>query len=175
MKKYLSILLCAMILATILCAPYVLAENLEPPATPDAPAPATYTVNLTGLIVAILVAFFEFLLAWLLKAVIPPLKSWLAVHTTEKQRRLIWDAVCKLVEAAEQIIKGPGLGERRMAYVKAGLEERGYTVDTDMIEAAVKRMNDRAAWEISHALEIGTDVELDEDDEKAGDDNRALS
>ena len=168
MKKYLSILLCAMILATILCAPYVLAENLEPPATPDVPAPITYTVNLTGLIVAILVAFFEFLLAWLLKAVIPPLKAWLAVHTTEKQRRLIWDAVCRLVEAAEQVIKGPGLGERRMAYVKAGLQERGFTVDTDMIEAAVKRMNDRAASEISHALEITTEdtvEETEEDDE----------
>lgn len=160
MKKYIAILLCAMILAVILCAPYAAAEALEPSA-----APAAYTVNLTGLIVAILVAFFEFLLAWLLKAVIPPLKAWLAVHTTEKQRRLIWDAVCRLVEAAEQSIKGPGLGERRMAYVKAGLEERGYTVDTDMIEAAVMRMNTRAAYEISHALDITTEATLEDPEE----------
>ena len=46
-----------------------------------------------------------------------------------------------------------------MAYVQAGLQQRGFTVDTDLIEAAVKRMNERAkitAWDA---------FDMDEDEE----------
>lgn len=162
MKKFLSILLCAMLMLTILCAPYVLAEAMEPPASPAAPAPVTYTVNLTGLIIAILVAFFEFLMAWLMKAVIPPLKKWLDSHTTKNQQQLIWNVVKRLVEAAEQTITGSNRGKDKMRYVLAGLREHGFSVEPYVIEAAVKEMNDRALYEIAHELSIETAIPVDD-------------
>lgn len=164
MKKFLSILLCAMLMMTILCAPYVLAEAVEPPASPAAPVPVTYTVNLTGLIIAILVAFFEFLLAWLLKAVIPPAKRWLDSHTTKNQQQILWNVVKRLVEAAEQTITGLNQGEQKMAFVKAALNAHGYDVDTYLIEAAVKEMNDRAIGEIAHRLEVDEDEDPVDDE-----------
>lgn len=164
MKRYFAVLLCAMMLMTILCTPYALAEVLEPPASPEAPASPTFTVNLTGLVIAILVAFFEFLLAWLLKAVIPPAKRWLDSHTTKNQQQILWNVVTRLVEAAEQTITGLNQGEQKMAYVKAALNAHGYDVDTYLIEAAVKEMNDRVIGEIAHRLE------LDEEDEPVDDD-----
>ncbi len=162
MKKFLSILLCAMLMMTILCAPYVLAEATKPPASPAAPAPTTYTINLTGLIIAILVAFFEFLLAWLMKAVIPPLKKWLDSHTTKNQQQLVWNVVNRLVEAAEQTITGCKRGKDKMRYVLAGLREHGFSVEPYLIEAAVKEMNDRALYEIAHELNIETAIPFDD-------------
>ena len=165
MKKIFALLLSMMILLTIICVPYVLAEALEPPAAPSATAFQTVTINLTGLIVAILVAFFEFLLAWLMKAVIPPLKKWLDSHTTKNQQQLIWNVVTRLVEAAEQTITGINQGAQKMAYVKSMLQAHGYDVETYVIEAAVKEMNDRVLYEIAHELEIEHDVVDPLDDE----------
>lgn len=149
MKKIVSILLVVSLLVCgALCA-YALAEATEP-ATPAAPL-----VDLTAVILAVLALVFDFLLAWIAKVIIPPIKEWLAARTTEKERGLIWDAICKLVDAAEQIITGPGQGARRLAYVEAGLKQRGYTVDNDMIEAAVKRMKDRLGENFGTAFTIG--------------------
>ena len=46
--------------------------------------------------------------------------------------------------AAEQTIVGAGLGSEKMQYVVDRLKEKGIEVDIDMIEAAVKEMNDAA-------------------------------
>lgn len=170
MKKIFSLMLVLMFMLTVIFAAYAVAEALEPPASPAEPAAAAFTVNLTGLIVAILVAFFEFLLAWLLKAVIPPLKQWLDSHTTKNQQQLIWNVVKRLVEAAEQTITGLNKGEQKMAWVKSMLQAHGYSVDTYVIEAAVKEMNDRALVEIAHELDIdnsagNTVFDPDTDDE----------
>ena len=164
MKKLTAVLLAVMLLIYGVFTTYALAEVAE--AVPRA-APM---VNLTWVIVTIALAVLDFLLGWIAKVIVPPIKSWLETHTTEKQRGLLWDAVCKLVEAAEQIIRGPGLGERRMAYVKAGLEERGYTVDTDMIEAAVRQMKQNTRIVFADAFGVNRDngidpIPLDEDGE----------
>lgn len=164
MKKFLAILLLAMMLTVLFCTPYVLAEALESPASPAVPAPVTYTINLTGLIIAILVAFFEFLLAWLLKAVIPPAKRWLESHTTKNQQQILWNVVMRLVEAAEQTITGLNRGSDRMQYVQSRLKAHGYEVDTYLIEAAVKEMNDKMIGVLAHALELGGDDESADDD-----------
>ena len=165
MKKILAVLLSAMLVMTVFLTPYVIAEAVEPPASPGAPVPVAFTVNLTGLIIAILVAFFEFLLAWLLKAVIPPLKKWLNSHTTKNQQAILWNVITRLVEAAEQTITGINCGSEKMQFVKDALRRRGFEVDTYLIEAAVKEMNDRVIGEIAHELNIETEVEYDDSDD----------
>lgn len=103
-----------------------------------------FQINLTGVIVSLLVLLFNVLLAWIAKVVAPPLKEWLAAKTTTEQRGLMYTFVKELVAAAEQTIVGAGLGSEKMQYVIDGLKAKGITVDIDMIEAAVKEMNDAA-------------------------------
>lgn len=147
MKKLLIILLAGALLLCSAMFPAV-AEGAE------GGVKAGPVVDLTGLIIAVLLAVFEFLMARFAAKVIPAVKEWLNAHTTEKERGLLWNAVCELVDAAEQIIKGEAMGEQRMNYVQAGLRQRGLTVDVDMIEAAVKRMKDRTFATLAEGLEI---------------------
>ena len=158
MKKILVILLAVALLVGGVFCTYALAEAEE-----AAPRVAP-TVDLTGLVIAMLLAAFEFLMARFARVLIPPAKAWLEAHTTEKERGLLWNAVCELVDAAEQIIKGPAMGEKRKAYVEAGLAQRGLSIDTDMIEAAVKRMNERGMAVIGEAFEVQTDVTAEAED-----------
>ena len=150
MKKFFAILLIVALLVCGAFLTYALAEAAE---GTQKTAPL---VDLTGVVVAVAVAAFDFLLAWIARVIVPPIKQWLGTHTTEKQRGLLWDAIEKLVYAAEQTIKGPGKGEQRLEYVIAGLMERGFTVDKDMIEAAVKQMNDRMLATFVDAFEVET-------------------
>lgn len=62
---------------------------------------------------------------------------WIRSKTTTEQRGLMLSVATSLVFAAEQLL-GSGAGEKKLAYVIEGLEERGYTVDVDEIEAIVK-------------------------------------
>lgn len=168
MKKLVVLVL---VLALLLCGAFFCWALAEDAGAAGAASPVT--VDLTGLIIAVLLAAFEFLMARFAHKIIPPAKAWLEAHTTEKERGLLWNAVCELVDAAEQIIRGPAKGEQRMNYVQAGLRQRGLAVDTDMIEAAVKRMKDRAFATLAEGLEIRegnvettktteTEVELDD-------------
>ena len=156
MKKILAVLLAVTLILSGAFFAYALAETAE-----DAPRAAPM-VDLTGVIIAVLALVFDFLLAWIARVIIPPITGWLDENTTEKQKGLIWDAITKMVDAAEQIIIGPGQGARKMAYVQAGLQQRGYTVDTDMIEAAVKRMNDRTKLMIGSTFDLS---DLPDDEE----------
>lgn len=155
MKKFIAVLLAVALLLCGAFLTYAMAEAVD--GTPrDAPL-----VDLTGVIIAVVLMVFDFLLAWIARVIVPPIKQWLETHTTEKQRGLMWDAICKLVDAAEQTIKGPGQGERRLAYVEAGLQQRGYKIDNDLIEAAVKQMNERVGLTFAPAFGIPVDVETE--------------
>lgn len=85
-------------------------------------------INLTGIINAII----ALLAAIITYRVIP----WIKTRTTNEQQALLEATVRTLVFAAEQIY-GAGKGREKMQYVAEKLEEKGYTVDTDDIEAAV--------------------------------------
>lgn len=148
MKKILSVLLAAM-LVVILCSPLCLAETAAEPAARTVPM-----IDLTGLVVSIVVLIGEALLAWLLKAIIPPAKKWLDSHTTKNQQTVIWNVVKRLVEAAEQIITGEGKGDEKLAWVEAQLRHYGYSFDRYAVEAAVKEMNDRSLAVIAEELDI---------------------
>lgn len=108
-------------------------------------------IDLTELIISIVGLVLSLLLTWLIKAVIPPLKSWLAAKTTAEQRSMLYQIVQNLVNAAEQLM-GRGKGCEKMDYVIAALEERGFEVDLNMIESAVKEMNDKAMAQAFAAL-----------------------
>ena len=99
-------------------------------AEPAAPEQIVVTpmINLTGAINAIL----ALLAAVITYKVIP----WIKAKTTNEHQMFIEATVRTLVFAAEQIY-GAGHGREKMDYVVQKLEEKGYTVDTDDIEAAV--------------------------------------
>ena len=86
-------------------------------------------IDLTNIINAVLA-----LAAALITAFVIP---WIKANTTLKQQEGMRDMCSILVFAAEQIY-GAGRGEDKLAYVVSKLKERGYTVDIDMIEAAVR-------------------------------------
>ena len=132
-KLFVALLIIAVIISF---AAVALAESV--------PASGGFQINLTGVIVSLLALLFNALLAWIAKVVVPPLKEWLAAKTTTEQRGLMYTVVKELVSAAEQTIVGAGLGSEKMQYVIDGLKAKGITVDIDMIEAAVKEMNDAA-------------------------------
>lgn len=159
MKKFLAVLLTIMLLSMILCPAYIAETATEPP------APTVPLVDLTQLVIAVLVLIFNFLLAWLLKAVIPPLRKWLDAHTSSEQQTLMWNVIMRLVEAAEQTITESGAGARKMAYVQAGLRAHGFTVDPALIEAAVKEMNDKLLYAMTPPCLLPDDDEGEPDDD----------
>lgn len=158
MKKLLIMIL---ILAILLYGAFCVCAAAEASNAPSAGP----VIDLTGLVIALLLAAFEFLFARFARVLIPPAKKWLEAHTTEKERGLLWNAVCELVDAAEQIITGEHMGKEKMAYVEAGLLQRGLKVDTDMIEAAVKRLNERAMYAVGETLDVESMATLDLDDD----------
>ena len=124
---------------------------------------ANTAIDLTGIIIAVVGLIFNFLIAWLGKKIVPPLKKWLEEKTTAEQRQAMWNVITKLVEAAEQVI-GAGKGAEKLQYVKDALLAAGYSVDADLIEAAVKEMNDKAlsTFEVGFADEEQAETEKTE-------------
>lgn len=151
MMKFLAFLLAfflVLILIFSVCSVTV-AEEVVTPIVEQAPM-----IDLTQIIVSVIGLVFSFLLAWLAKAVLPPLKKWLDAKTTAEQRSLLYQVVEATVNAAEQVI-GRGKGSEKLQYVVDALEAKGLEVDLDMIEAAVKRMNDKALAQAAELLDGG--------------------
>lgn len=143
MKKILTVLLAAMLMAVfcLSCMAEVAAE----------PAPM-FTVNVTQLVIAVMAVVFNVLLAWIIKAIIPPVKTWLDEHTTTEQQTRAWTMIKWLVEAAEQMITGYAKGSERLDWVISELKARGIEVDRALVEAAVKEMKDKAKQDINNAI-----------------------
>lgn len=157
MKKILALFI-ALILVFSVCL-VAMAEEVITPIVEPAPM-----IDLTQIIVSIFGLIFSFLLAWIVKAVIPPLKKWLDAKTTAEQRTMLYQVVQNLVNAAEQII-GRGKGSDKMEYVIAALKLKGFEVDLDMIESAVKEMNDKALAQALAAFDSqAAEKESDESD-----------
>lgn len=157
MKKIFAVVL-SLILVFTVCA-VAMAEEVVAPVVPEEPL-----ISLTEIITSAIWLVFSFLLAWFIKAVIPPLKKWLDAKTTSEQRTLLYSFIQHLVNAAEQII-GKGKGSEKMQYVVKALKDKGFEVDLNMIEAAVKEMNDKAAAQALAALNAqASDKESDQSD-----------
>ena len=143
MKKLFSVLLAAMLLIALTAG---IAE------TAAEPSAAMFTINVTQLLIAIIGVVFSALLAWIVRAVIPPLKGWLDEHTTTEQQTRAWTMIKWLVEAAEQTITGYAKGSEKLEWVIKELNARGIEVDRALVEAAVKEMNDKAKADIDLAI-----------------------
>ena len=150
MKRFFAILMCLMLIAL--------------PALAEGEGAVGFTVDLTDVIVAVLMLAFEALLAWVAKSILPEAREWLMERTSESQRKTYYEVVEKLVEAAEQII-GRGFGDAKFDYVANELERRGLIIDREVIEAAVKEMNDRALLLAGEALLADYDPQAPADDE----------
>lgn len=144
MKKFFAILLAAMMLA-VLCLSCIAETAAEPPAP-------MFTIDVTQLLIAIIGVVFSAMLAWIVRAVIPPLKRWLNEHTTTEQQTRAWTMIKWLVEAAEQTITGYSKGSERLDWVISELKARGIEVDRALVEAAVKEMKDKAGKDINDAI-----------------------
>lgn len=88
-------------------------------------------IDLTDIIQAVI----ALIVALITYKVIP----WIKAKTTESQQAILMATVRTLVYAAEQLY-GAGKGDEKLQYVKRKLEEKGFDVDIDAIEAAVKEI-----------------------------------
>ena len=86
-----------------------------------------------------LTPIFEAIIALVDALVTYKLIPWLKARTTESQQAILMATVRTLVYAAEQLY-GAGKGDEKLQYVKQKLEEKGFDVDIDAIEAAVKEI-----------------------------------
>lgn len=116
-------------------------------------APAV-VVDVTQIIISVIGLIFSFVLTWAFRAIVPPAKAWLEARTTAEQRSMIYTLIKQLVYAAEQRI-GSGYGDAKREFVCSELRNRGIEVDFDLIEAAVKEMNDNLIAEYVTDIDDG--------------------
>lgn len=133
MKKYHAILV-ILVALLFMIAPLVMAEAVDP--KPIA------LINITPIIEA-----FIGLLATLVTVKLIP---WIQARTTAQQQEMLRAAVSVAVYAAEQIY-GAGKGKEKLMYVKGKLAQKGYHVDIDEIEAAVRDLTVAGASAAVHA------------------------
>ena len=93
-----------------------------------------------------LTPIFEAILALLAALVTYKLIPWIKARTTAEQQALLSATVKTLVYAAEQLY-GAGKGKEKFTYVRQKLQEKGFDVDVDAIEAAVKEITIEIAKE----------------------------
>lgn len=95
-------------------------------------------IDLTDIIQAVI----ALIVALITYKVIP----WVKAKTTESQQAVLMATVRTLVYAAEQLY-GAGKGKEKFTYVRQKLQEKGFDVDVDAIEAAVKEVTIEIAKE----------------------------
>lgn len=89
------------------------------------------TIDLTQIFQAVI----GFLAALITHKLIP----WIQARTTAQQQEMLRAAVSVAVYAAEQLY-GAGAGKEKLMYVKGQLAKKGYKIDIDEIEAAVREL-----------------------------------
>ena len=86
-----------------------------------------------------LTPLFQALIGFLAALVTYKLIPWIKARTTAQQQEMLRAAVSVAVYAAEQLY-GAGAGKEKLMYVKGQLAKKGYKVDVDEIEAAVREL-----------------------------------
>ena len=87
-----------------------------------------------------LTPLFQAVIALLAALITGRLLPWIKARTTLEQQERLEAATRTLVYAAEQLYK-TGVVKDKLLYVEESLRARGYEVDRDAIEAAVRGMN----------------------------------
>ena len=93
-----------------------------------------------------LTPILETIIALIAALVTYKLIPWLKARTTESQQAILMATVRTLVYAAEQLY-GAGKGKEKFTYVRQKKQKKGFDVDVDAIEAAVKEITIEIAKE----------------------------
>jgi len=88
------------------------------------------TYDLTSVFQALLV-----LGATIVSALVLP---YIRSRTTAAQQQELWAWALIAVSAAEQLYSGSGLGAEKKAYVLDWLQKKGFTLDTDTLDALIE-------------------------------------
>ena len=86
-----------------------------------------------------LTPIFQAVLGFLAALITHKLIPWIQARTSAQQQEMLRAAVLVAVYAAEQLY-GAGAGKEKLMYVKGQLAKKGYKVDLDEIEAAVREL-----------------------------------
>ena len=86
-----------------------------------------------------LTPIFQAVIALLAAIITYKVVPWVQARTTAQHQALLSSAVRVAVYAAEQLY-GAGAGKEKLMYVKNQLAKKGYTIDIDEIEAAVREL-----------------------------------
>lgn len=86
-----------------------------------------------------LTPIFQALIGLLAAIITLKVVPWIKARTTAQQQALLAAAVRVSVYAAEQLY-GAGNGKEKLIYVKGALARKGYNIDIDEIEAAVREL-----------------------------------
>ena len=86
-----------------------------------------------------LTPLFQALIGILATLITHKLIPWIQARTTAQHQEMLRAAVSVAVYAAEQLY-GAGAGKEKLMYVKGQLAKKGYKVDIDEIEAAVREL-----------------------------------
>jgi type II secretory pathway pseudopilin PulG len=114
-----------------------------------------------------LTPIFQAIIALLAALVTYKLIPWIKSKTTQEQQKSLLATVNILVFAAEQLY-GAGKGPEKLQYVKDKLGERGYDIDIEAIEAAVKDLNLQQAFTSTTGITVYTsgEAEIEDEDEE---------
>ena len=86
-----------------------------------------------------LTPIFQALIALLASLITIKVIPWIQARTTAQQQAVLQSTIKVLVFAAEQLY-GAGNGKQKLLYVKSKLKDKGYNIDVDQIEAAVREL-----------------------------------
>ncbi|OPY85127.1 MAG: hypothetical protein A4E65_00184 [Syntrophorhabdus sp. PtaU1.Bin153] len=129
MKKYLMMILLALVAMSLVALPVALAEAVD--AVPVQPG-----IDLTP--------FFQSLIALLASIITVKLIPWINSRTNAQQQSKMRAAVRVAVFAAEQLY-GAGNGKDKLMFVKGKLSQQGFKIDVDEIEAQVRELTAEGA------------------------------
>ena len=124
-------LLSAILLAVALLSPMMALAGLAA-AEGALVSTALVTIDLTGLMQAVIAVLAALITGRLL--------PWIKARTSQAQQERLDAVIRTLVYAAQQLYK-TGEIQDRLDYVQEGLLQRGFAVDRDAIEAAVRQLN----------------------------------
>ena len=124
MKKFLMVFLMVLVAMSMLLIPYAMAEAVDP-------VPVLPGIDLTPI--------FQALIALLASIITIKVIPWIKARTTAQQQAVLQSTIKILVFAAEQMY-GAGNGKQKLLYVKSKLKDKGYNIDVDQIEAAVREL-----------------------------------
>ena len=118
-----------------------------------------------------LTAIMQAVIALIATLITTKLLPWLKEKTTQEQQKTLFAITKTLVFAAEQLFakkEGEDVSQQKLLYVQEKLQERGFSIDIDAIEAAVMelRIEKKSGTKVSESTGEKKKGETDEEVEE---------